>query len=376
MSGQQRIKRFIAQQPFVANGIVSFPNLPRNYDVESYAIRLSGSFTTPATIPVGSNAFKAALRTDSPFGLITRIDFIAEGRQTLYSVPGYVLGIANAWRRRTWYSAMDANTFNRTQSPGLVRNAATASTAEVENATTAFEGVFYLDLQQIMGMRAKDTVFRTGGLQTLEIRIVTSDSTGLFYQPGATSLTTPFPAPAIGATLNATFGAQVTLGATIIELFSEELQELVGPNETVSMPGYVTRWSHQDVPIAAANNNLQIQIPTDNYLKALIITPRVGGEGQDNIITNVQLSRGVDVRVNLPWNELTAFNERDYPGPRFPGVGIADPMTSGAVYDKTADAWNLQGGADTRLILAVQNPGANVIVGVTAVELIPLRAAA
>lgn len=374
MAGQQRIKRLIQTLPYTLNGQVVFQNLPRNYDAEGYMVQISGSFTTPVALPAGSNTFKPALRTDSPFGLMPRVELIAEGRQTLVSCPAYVLGIANVWRRRAWYSANDANTFGQVQSPGLVRNTATASTALVENVTTPFVGTFMIDLQSIMGMRAKDSVFRTGGLQTLELKITTSDSASLFYQPGATLLTTPFSAPAIGATLAATLASVVVLNGVTISLFSVELQELLGDNEQTSLPGYIKRISHQDVPIAAANVNLEVQIPTDNYMEALILSSRIGGEGVDTIINNIQLKRGVDVRLNLLDNQLAALNERDYNHPRFAGEYIADLMTSGAVYDKIADAWNLQGGADTRVALDVSNPGNNVIVGVTSIEYIPLRA--
>lgn len=375
MAGQQRIKRFVQQQAFVSNGQMIFANLPRNYDIEGYGIRISGSITTPVALPAGSNTFKPALRTDSPFGLIARVDLVAEGRTTIFSVPGYVLGIANVWRRRMWYSPMDANTFGQAQTPGLVRNAATATTALSENATLNFVGTLFLDLQTVNGLRAKDSIFRTGGLQTLELRLQTSDQTALFYQPGATLLTTPFSAPAIGATLAATLAANVTLGATTVEVFECELQELVNPGEAVPQPGFVKRWSHQDVPIAAANQNLEVQIPTDNFVQAIILSARIGNEGSDTIITNAQLKRGVDVRLNLTGQEIIALNERDYSHPRFAGEYILDVMTSGAVYDKIADAWNLQGGADTRVALAVQNPGANVVVGVTTLEYIPLKAA-
>lgn len=373
MAGQQRIKRLIASQPFVANSQVVFQNLPRNYDAEGYMVQISGSITTPVALPAGSNTFKPALRTDSPFGLIPRVELIAEGRQTLVSCPAYVLGIANVWRRRAWYSPMDANTFAQVQTPGLTRNVATASTALVENVTLPFVGTFFIDLQSINGMRAKDSAFRTGGLQTLELKLTTSDSSGLFYQPGATLLTTPFSAPAIGATLAATLGTVVVLNPTTVRLFSCELQELLGANEQTSLPGYVKRISHQDVPIASANSNLEIQLPTDNYMEAIILSSRIGGEGVDTIINNIQLKRGVDVRLNLVDNDLMALNERDYSHPRFPGEYVCDLMTSGAVYDKIADAWNLQGGADTRVALDVSNPGANVIVGVTSIEYIPLR---
>lgn len=372
MSAQQRLKRIFRQQNFQPNGVLSFSELPRNYDNECYGIRIRGTATLPVALPAGSNTFKPALRSDAPAGLIPRVELTLEGRQTLISCPWHVLNRANMWRARQPYFPEYVETYGATQNPGLVRNAATASSVLVENTAITFESTVFLDNALLQGMRSKDSNLRTGGLQTLEIKLTCADSASLFYQPQATLLTTPFSPPAIGATLAANLSTVVVLSNVVVEVFIVELQELVLPGEKLSIPGYARRWSNQTVPISAAQSNLEIQLPTDNFLQAVIISPKIGGESSDIIVNKVTVRRGTDQRIELPIRDLIALNERDYRHPRFPGYYIADFMGNGGIYDKIADAWNLQGGADVRLVLDVQNPGANVTCDVTSLELLPL----
>lgn len=379
MRAQQRLKRIIQQAiPFVANSQIPL-QLPRNYDIETLAIRIAGSWTLPVALATGSNGFKPAMRFDAPFGLISRAEVILEGRQTIFSVPMRILGMANPWRSRQYYTNADANTFSQTQTPGLTRNVATASTVLVENTTISFFGIAYIDFQNIAGVRPKDTNVRSGGLQTFDLRLTTSDLTGLLYQPSATVLTTPFAAPAIGATLPANSVANLgTLNATTIDVFDVELEELRDKNDQLSVPGFVQRWTTQTVPVAAANNQLEVLLPTDNFIGAIILAPTIGNEAVDTLFANGQniiARRGTDQRIALPWQMLSGLNERDYTHQRFVGYNFLDFTTSGGRNTKIADAWNVQGGADTRLVLPVQNPGANVSADVITCELMPVSPA-
>lgn len=373
-NAQQRIKRIIAAGvPFVANSIIPLP-LPRNYDIETLGVRVSGSWTLPVTLATGSNGFKPAVRTDSPFGLFPRVEVSVEGRQTIFSVPGPIIGMANVWRRRQFYSITNIDTFNHGQNPGLTRNVATASTALVENTTVTFEGTFFIDFQSLMGMRPKDSNLRTGGLQTLFLNLITSDITGLLYQPGATLLTTPFSAPAVGATLPAnSVGNLGTLNATTIDLFDLELEELRSATGSMSVPGFTQRWTNQNVALLANNAALETMLPTDNFIGTIIVRPNVGGEPVEGILSNLIARRGTDQRVSLPALDLAAINERDYSHQRFAGFYFLDFMHSGAINTKLADLWNVQGGADTRLVLSNIVSGANVNADVTVIEYIPIK---
>ena len=371
MATQQRLRRFIQTQAFLPNTQLSF-QLQRNYDYETIFVRLSGSATLPVALPAGSNGFKPALRSDAPCGLISNVQLIVEGRNTLINLPFQVLNQANVRRPRNFFSVTNVDTYGATQNPGLVRNVATASSVLTENTTINFEATIQIDLQSVLGMRAKDSVLRSGGLQTFELRLTTVDSTGLFYQPTATLLTTPFAAPAVGATLGATVSSTVVLSNMFVSVSDSELQEIGDANGAVSVPGYAQRFSYQELGIVAANANLEIPLPTDNFIAGVILHSKIGGESVDGIINNVILRRGLDVRFNMPVRDLIAMNERDYKHPRFAGYYYIDLMGSGALYEKISDAWNVQGGADTRISLNVQNPGANVVAGITTIEYIPL----
>lgn len=376
-NAQQRIKRIIATAvPFVPNGIVPI-QLPRNYDIETLGIRVSGSWTLPVALATGSNGFKPAMRTDSPYGLFPRVEIVVEGRQTIFSVPAPVLGMANFWRRRQYYAITNVDTYNHTQNPGLVRNVATASSVLTENTTITFEGTFYIDFQSIMGMRPKDTNLRAGGLQTLVLNLICSDLTGLLYQPGATLLTTPFSPPAIGATLPANSVANLgTLNATTIDVFDLELEELRSATGAMSVPGFTQRWSNQNVALPANNAAQEVLLPTDNFISAILLRANIGGEPQEGIFgANIIARRGTDQRIALPALDLAAINERDYMHQRFPGFYALDFAHSGGVRTKLSDMWNVQGGADTRLVMPVINSGTNVNVDVTTIEYIPIRQA-
>lgn len=371
LATQQRIRRTIFQQAFATNSQISIP-LGRNYDYEAIAIRISGTATLPVALPAGSNGFKPALRSDAPCGLISNVQLIVEGRNTLVNVPFHVLNQANFRRPRNYFAMTSVDTYGATQHPGLVRNVATASSVLTENTAINFEATAFIDLQMILGARAKDSVLRSGGLQQLELRLTTTDSTGLFYQPGATLLTTPFAAPAVGATLGATVASTVVLSNVNIYVSDAEIQEIGDQNGAVSVPGYSQRWSYQEVNVASANSNFELPLPTDNFIGGVILHSKISNESVDGIITNAILRRGVDVRYNAVIRDIIAANERDYRHPRFAGYYYLDLMGSGAVYEKIADAWNVQGGADTRLAMTLQNPGNNVTVGATTIELLPL----
>lgn len=371
MATQQRLRRLLAQVPLTLNSQIPI-QMPRNYDYETIFIRISGTVTLPVALAVGSNGFKPALRSDAPSGLITNVQLLMEGRNALINVPFHVLNQANVRRSRNFFSMAIPETYGATQNPGLVKNAATASTALVENTAITFEATIAVDLQNVLGMRPKDSVLRSGGMQTLDLRITTADSAALFYQASATLLTTPFAPPAIGATLAATTAATNPITNAFITVTDIEMQEMGDANGAVSVPGYSQRYSYQEFPIVAANGNLEVNLPTDNFIGSVILSSKIGGESVDGVITNCIIKRGLDQRINMPIRDLIAQNERDYKHPRIPGYYILDVMGSGAAYDKLSDAWNVQGGADTRLALGVQSPGSNVLVGMTVIEYIPV----
>lgn len=359
MASQQRVKRVIFNQAYAANTVVSIP-VPRNYDLETLYVTITGTITYPGVLVA------ACVRNDAPFGLVQRCELIAEGRQTLFSVPGYVLGMCNIRRhKRTTYRER-AETFDIHQTPPL---AYTSPTTSMPISTAVpFAGTFAIDLVNIMGVRPKDTNLRTAGLQTLDLKLTLADLSSMFY-PAAASVT-PFAAPATTA-LPALTGYTMTPGSLIVS--ASEIQELRDNNGRISSPTWVQRWSHQDLNLASVQNDFQALLPTDNFMGNVFVTTKQTGESINGVINNFILRRGIDVRYNLPANTQRALSNIDYDMILPAGHYCLDLMGFGQQMTKLSDTWNLQGGADTRLSVDVAVANSNMTMGVTSVEYIPLR---
>src|SRR5262249_49328897 len=160
--------------------LVSIP-LPRNYDLESIYVTITGTVNYPAALVA------ACVRSDAPFGLFTRVEVVAEGRQTIFSVPGYILAMANERRHRRPTYRERFESFSNMQQPPLVYTSPT--TTMPVSTSVAFAGTLAIDFQNIGGYRPKDTNFRTGGLQTFDLKLTLGDLPSLFY--GAAASATP-----------------------------------------------------------------------------------------------------------------------------------------------------------------------------------------
>jgi hypothetical protein len=364
MAYQQRVKRLVQSQAWAVNTLVTVP-LPRNYDLESVYITITGTENYPAALVA------ACVRSDAPFGLITRIEVIAEGRQTLFSVPGYVMGMANIRRHRRPTYRERAESWNNHQNPPLVY---TAPTSTMPTSTSvAFAGTICLDFQNIQGFRPKDTVLRTGGLQTLDLKLTFGDQTSLFYPAAASA--TPFAAPALGSTLPTLTNYTITPGTLFVNI--SEVQELADPQTgQISSPTSVQRWSNQQINLPSVQTNLQTLLPTDNFVGMVLLTTKISGESIDGMISGARLQRGVDVRYNIDVPVLRGLMQMDSDWAMQPGFMALDIMGAGNQFVKISEAWNLQGGADTRIGVDVVAAGAGTTstADITTVEFIPLRA--
>jgi hypothetical protein len=308
------------------------------------------------------------VRNDAPYGLLNRVELIAEGRQTVFSVPGYVLGMSNMRRHKRTVYRERFESFAAHQQYPLVYTSPT--TTMPLSTSVPFSGTVCIDLQNIAGVRPKDTNLRTGGLQTLDLKLTLSDLTSLFY-PAASSAT-PFAAPTVGA-LPALTNYTLTPTALIVAL--SELQEMQSTNSKISTPTFVQRWSHADYNLPAIQNDFPILLPTDNFIGAVYYTTKQSGESVDGIISRLKLARGVDVRYNLTTNIQRSLGQEDYDWSMPAGHYVADLMGAGAPSIKITDAWNAQGGADTRAFADVLTGNAFTNLGLTVVEYLPLRSA-
>jgi hypothetical protein len=361
---QQRVKRIVQSQAWAVNTVTTIP-LPRNYDIESVYITFTGTENYPGVLVA------AVIRGDAPFGLLSRVEIIAEGRQTLFSVPGYILGMNNVRRHRRPTYRERFETFSTHQQPPLVYTAPT--TTMPISTSVPFAGTICIDLQNIQGFRPKDTNLRSGGLQTLDLKLTWADQPQLFY-PAASSAT-PFAAPALNSSLPALTGYTITPGTVFVDI--SEVQELADPKSgQISSPTSTQRWSNQQINLPAVQNNLQTLLPTDNFVGMVLLAAKVSGESQNGMFSGVRLQRGVDVRYNMDEQVVRALMQLDYDYQLQPGHYALDLMGSGNQFVKISEAWNLQGGADTRIGVDVTAAGAGTTstLDITTVEYIPLRA--
>jgi len=360
-AGQQRVKREVFNGAWAANSVVTV-QMPRNYDAETIYVTITGTVNYPAALVA------ACVRNDCPFGLFSRVELIAEGRQTLFSVPGYVLGMSNVRRHRRAVYRERVETYNSQQSYPLAYVSPTS--AMTISSSQTFSGTLAIDLQNIAGVRPKDTNLRTGGLQTLDLKLTIADLPSLFYS--AASSVTPFAVP-LTTSLPALTNYTMTPGTLIVGL--SELQEMRNADGRISTPTFVQRWSHADYNITAVQNDFPMLLPTDNFIGAVFLTTKQTGESINGIATRFKLQRGVDVRYNLTSVLQQSLGNTDYDWSLPPGHFMLDLMGSGAPSLKIADAWNAQGGADTRCFIDTAVGNANVNVGLTVVEYLPLRGA-
>jgi len=329
MPGQYRIKRRTHQVALTENNVITL-DLPRGYDYESILLRVSGV----ANITVAG----AAVRAMAPTQLIKRVELIADGKNTIASVPG-------------WYLAKG---FGREQF-GLMNppTAAAPATYNVE-----FFGV--LDQCLIDGIRPKDSNLRTSGMSLLQLRITTGAATDLLTGSPSGTMTT--------------FSLDVGTVETI---------ELPDAKGSVTSPLYLQKRSYQDIAVTASNANQQIVLPIGNALRGVVLLATNAGEPSNSIINNIQLASGVDVRFNMPGPLVQRLNAVDYaptgmltnsttwPESSLPPTGlyVVDLMTNGPRDVAVTNAWDLSKASEAKLVLDVTG-AANYQVTVVSTEFI------
>jgi hypothetical protein len=310
---QYRIKRRTHSQALTENNVVTL-DMPRGYDIESLFFRVSGV----ANVTTAGSAVRAL----APTQLIKRIELVADGKNTIASIPG-------------WYLARNQN---RSQMGYML--APTAASIAAYNV----ELNAVLDQCLIDGIRPKDSNLRTAGMSLLQLRITTGSLTDLFTGSPAGSMTT--------------FNIEVGTAETI---------ELPDDKGNITKPLYLQKRSYQDIAIAATNANQQVVLPIGNALRGVSILATINGEPSNAVINNVTLASGVDVRVNLPGPMLQRINGMDYEPVSIlsntTGAGVSsipvtglyniDLMRNGNSDVKVTDAWDLSKASEAKLVLDV-----------------------
>lgn len=329
MGQQYRIKRRTHNVNLTENNVTTL-DLPRGYNIESIFLRVTGTanVTTAGT----------AVRAMAPAQLIKRVELIADGKNTIASIPGWALA-KNIGRMQFGYM----------QPP----TAASIAAYSVELLGS-------LDQCLVDGVRPKDSNLRTAGMSLLQLRITTGACTDLFTGSPAGSMT-----------------------AFVLDVGTVETVEQPDASGNISKPLYLQKRSYQDIALPASNANQQVVLPIGNALRGVMILATVNGEPSNAVINNIQLASGVDVRVNIPAALMQRMNQTDecnqgilsnttgFASSTLPPTGLysVDLMANGGHDVQVTNAWDLTKASEAKLVLDV-NGGAGYQLTVVTTEFI------
>lgn len=300
---QYRVSRKIGSIPVTANGFATL-DLPRVYDYETIFLRINGTIhcTTGGT----------AVRAEAPCQIVPRVEVIADGKNTLVSVPFSIAALGNVWRDMEQYGA-------RALTPP------TAATA----ADYVVEALAAIDFSIIDGVRPKDTNYRSAGLSLLQLRLTFGGAADVF-----------------------TGSAVATYSNMFVDVFTVETVELPDANGNYTMPLALKKQSYQEIGLTASNANQEIRLPAGNLIRGCVIRAEISGEPSTAVLNNIQLVSGLDVRMNLTAAQLRAKNNMDY-GQVPAGYYIVDMMTNGPMNAQMSNAWDVTGQSEPKLVLDV-----------------------
>jgi hypothetical protein len=327
VSKQFRIKRTYSSIPVVAGGFATI-DLPRGYDYESLYMRITGS--------VQVTAAATSVRAEAPCQVVSRVEVIADGRNTLYSAP-------------FWFSA-----FGSYDRAGALAQGARVTTppSGAGIATYAVEAVGTIDFCNIDGERTKDSNFRTDGLQLFQLRLTFGNAIDMFV-PGA------------GAATYTTMAVEITTTETV------ELPDAQGARTS---PVALKKVSYQEIAVPTTNANQEVRLPAGNMIKSVVIRTEGGataGEPGANVLNNLQVFSGVDVRHNVKSNSIRALNNADY-GYILPGYYIVDLARNGNTTSHLSELWDVSNQAEPKVSLDITG-GAAVKAQVVTTEFLALQ---
>jgi len=119
--------------------------------------------------------------------------------------------------------------------------------------------------------------------------------------------------------------------------------------------------SFQEVALISSNANQEIRLPAGNFIRSVVLRTdglTTAGEPSTGVLNNVQLTAGVDVRMNLGAANLRAKNNADY-GFIPAGYYVADVCSKGDAAVNLTDLWDVTGASEPKVIVDV-NGGASV----------------
>lgn len=327
MAQQFRIKRTYATVAAVAGQFATI-DLPRGYDYESLHIRAYGT--------VNVTAAATSVRAEAPCQCISRVEVVADGRNTLFSAP-------------FWFA-----TLGKYDRPNMLESGARATTAPTAAAIASypFEANGVVDFATVDGERSKDSNFRTDGLQLFQCRLTFGNALDMFV-PGA------------GAATFTTFN---------VEISTVEMVELPDANGQRTTPVALKKVSFQEIAVPTTNANQEIRLPAGNMIKSVILRTEGGvtaGEPGATVLNRAQVFSGVDVRVNSLGAAIRGQNNNDY-GQLTAGYYIMDLSRSGSPTAKLSELWDVTRQAEPKISMDITG-GANVKAQAVVVEYLALN---
>jgi len=325
MSKQFRIKRTYSQIAVVAGGFATI-DLPRGYDYETLYLRING------TVQV-TTAF-TSVRAEAPCQVVSRVEVIADGRNTLFSAP-------------FWFTA-----FGSYDRAGALANGARVTTppSGAAIASYAVEAVGTVDFMNVDGERTKDSNFRTDGLQLFQLRLTFGNPGDMFVGAGVAAYTT-----------------------MSVEITTTETVELPDAQGARTNPAALKKTSYQEIAIPSTNANQEVRLPAGNMIKSVVVRTEgvsTAGEPQIGALNNLQVFSGVDVRHNVKSGSIRALNNADY-GYILPGYYIVDLARNGSPGSHLSELWDVTQQAEPKISMDI-TAGAAVKAQVVTTEFLAL----
>lgn len=298
------LKRRAGSLNYSSSGSVGTIELPRNYNYRKLMCRLSGSVIVSGGSGAGAPHVRAAYKA------ISRLELIANGRDTIFSLPAEIFEVFN----RIDYGCAPSATHPSNDAA----------------ATYSFNASFIIDLALMRGVTPIDALFPAAGLSTLDLKVTWGAGSDMFT--GAVDFTS---------------AAIQTTTEFVVETFEE----------TGAIPKgiAINKIFQIDRVLAAASTRYQVQIPTGNSYRGFLIHTNVDNVPVDTILDGVSVEAGTVVHQSwLSVEELIDYNKLQYGlETALAGFYNVDFMDSDGYLSEILDARNLGSGLDLFMNVAL-----------------------
>jgi len=249
----RNLKRRLGAITYAKNEVKSF-DLPRNYAYSRLYMRLvlDISIVTAAATAYVQGAFK----------LIKRLEVVANGKDTIWSIDGTALS-------------------ELTHILSGVSNAASAVPTGT-GANQAMNSFVYIPFAMLRAVKPIDTLLNAFKYETLELRVTWGSETDMY-------------------SANA---ANVTVNSGNLTLHSFES---IG-----NQGGMINKMFSIEKEVSSSTSEFQMPLPSGNKYRGFLVRAEVDGDPNNSIINSIELKNGTDVFRKVDWLSLRDINKTDY----------------------------------------------------------------